>query len=127
MLHTCFKEYKGLVKYWLTFSYYMSNNVTTHESKDMVSGNFSAGARNEYLTYSDWGWAFDTVEEMKEKVRNVRGLRAFYALTNQVFIVKYIDLYVLALKYVIYMLTKEELNRKIKKDIEILEIEERMR
>jgi 6-phospho-beta-glucosidase len=42
-----------------SFSYYMSNNVTTHESKDMVSGNFSAGARNEYLTYSDWGWALD--------------------------------------------------------------------
>jgi len=42
-----------------SFSYYMSNNVTTHEAKDMVSGNFSAGARNEYLTYSDWGWALD--------------------------------------------------------------------
>ena len=25
----------------------------------MVKGNFSAGARNEYLTYSDWGWAMD--------------------------------------------------------------------
>jgi Beta-glucosidase/6-phospho-beta-glucosidase/beta-galactosidase len=42
-----------------SFSYYMSNNVTTHDSKDMVGGNFSAGARNEYLTYSDWGWALD--------------------------------------------------------------------
>jgi len=24
-----------------------------------VKGNFSAGVRNEYLTYSDWGWATD--------------------------------------------------------------------
>ena len=42
-----------------TFSYYMSSLVTTHKVKDMVSGNFSSGARNEYLTYSDWGWALD--------------------------------------------------------------------
>lgn len=42
-----------------TFSYYMSTVVTTHEVKDMVSGNFSAGARNPYLEYSDWGWALD--------------------------------------------------------------------
>ena len=25
----------------------------------MVKGNFSAGARNEYLQYSDWGWGYD--------------------------------------------------------------------
>ncbi len=42
-----------------TFSYYMSQLVTTHEVKDKVGGNFSAGARNEYLNYSDWGWATD--------------------------------------------------------------------
>ena len=42
-----------------TFSYYMSSLVTTHQVKDKVSGNFTAGARNEYLKYSDWGWAFD--------------------------------------------------------------------
>jgi 6-phospho-beta-glucosidase len=42
-----------------TFSYYMSQIVTTHKVKDMVGGNFSAGARNEYLKYSDWGWAYD--------------------------------------------------------------------
>jgi len=42
-----------------TFSYYMSNVCTTHEVTDKVGGNFSAGARNEYLTYSDWGWALD--------------------------------------------------------------------
>lgn len=42
-----------------TFSYYMTQIVTTHKSNDMVGGNFSAGARNPYLTYSDWGWALD--------------------------------------------------------------------
>lgn len=44
-----------------TFSYYMSSIVTTHEVNDKVSGNFSAGARNEYLQYSDWGWALDPI------------------------------------------------------------------
>ena len=42
-----------------TFSYYMSSLVTTHQVKDKVGGNFTAGARNKYLQYSDWGWAFD--------------------------------------------------------------------
>ena len=42
-----------------TFSYYMSQLVTTHEVKDTVGGNFSTGAKNEYLEYSDWGWATD--------------------------------------------------------------------
>lgn len=42
-----------------SFSYYMSNNVTTHPVDEMVSGNFSAGAKNPYLVYSDWGWATD--------------------------------------------------------------------
>lgn len=42
-----------------TFSYYMSNNVTTHTDQEKVSGNFSHGSKNPYLTYSDWGWAHD--------------------------------------------------------------------
>ena len=42
-----------------TYSYYMTNNVTTHETDDTVQGNFAAGIRNPYLTYSDWGWALD--------------------------------------------------------------------
>ena len=42
-----------------TFSYYMSNIVTTHEVKDIVQGNFANGARNPYLQYSKWGWAYD--------------------------------------------------------------------
>lgn len=53
---------KGKVDMY-TFSYYMSNNVTTHslDEKDRVEGNYSTGARNEYLEYSDWGWAEDPV------------------------------------------------------------------
>lgn len=43
-----------------TFSYYMSTVVTTHKVEDTVSGNFSIGAKNPYLTYSDWGWAQDS-------------------------------------------------------------------
>ena len=42
-----------------TFSYYMSSLITTHEIKNQVGGNFTTGAKNEYLKYSDWGWAFD--------------------------------------------------------------------
>lgn len=49
---------KGTVDMY-SFSYYMSTVVTTHNVTDTVSGNFSAGARNEYLQYSDWGWATD--------------------------------------------------------------------
>ena len=44
-----------------TFSYYMSTVVTTHKVEDAVSGNFSIGAKNPYLTYSDWGWAQDPI------------------------------------------------------------------
>ncbi len=44
---------------FLTFSYYSSNLLTTEKQDDLVSGNFSAGARNPYLNYSEWGWAMD--------------------------------------------------------------------
>lgn len=42
-----------------TFSYYMSQSVTTHKEYDVVSGNMSFGIKNNYLKYSDWGWAYD--------------------------------------------------------------------
>ena len=42
-----------------TYSYYMTNNVTTHEKEETVGGNFAAGIKNPYLSYSDWGWALD--------------------------------------------------------------------
>ncbi|GBG94298.1 6-phospho-beta-glucosidase [Ligilactobacillus salitolerans] len=42
-----------------TFSYYMSSAVTTHETKETVGGNFTIGAKNPYLQYSEWEWADD--------------------------------------------------------------------
>lgn len=42
-----------------TFSYYMSTAITTHQQEDKVGGNFSTGARNPYLKYSEWEWADD--------------------------------------------------------------------
>ena len=42
-----------------TFSYYASQSVSVHPSNDTTKGNMSSGIRNTYLTYSDWGWAFD--------------------------------------------------------------------
>ncbi|MPN05114.1 Aryl-phospho-beta-D-glucosidase BglH [bioreactor metagenome] len=49
---------EGCVDFY-TFSYYMSTVVTTHAIEDKAGGNFSMGAKNPYLKYSDWGWAFD--------------------------------------------------------------------
>lgn len=43
-----------------TFSYYMSTVVTSHEFSQEVGGNFTAGPKNPYLKYSDWGWAVDS-------------------------------------------------------------------
>ena len=51
---------EGRVDFY-TFSYYMSNCETTHEITDMAGGNMSMGAKNPYLQYSDWGWAYDPV------------------------------------------------------------------
>ena len=50
----------GVVDFY-AFSYYNSTVVTTHEATETVGGNFQVGAKNEYLTYSDWGWAMDPV------------------------------------------------------------------
>ena len=49
---------EGKVDFY-TFSYYMTNLVTTHDVKDIVQGNFANGARNPYLEYSEWGWSYD--------------------------------------------------------------------
>jgi len=49
---------KGTVDIY-TFSYYMSQCVTTHKNVDTTSGNVIRGVKNDYLKYSDWGWAFD--------------------------------------------------------------------
>lgn len=49
---------EGVVDFY-SFSYYMSNSVTTHPSEEKVGGNFSMGEKNPYLDYSEWGWAND--------------------------------------------------------------------
>ncbi|WP_057769232.1 glycoside hydrolase family 1 protein [Lactobacillus selangorensis] len=49
---------KGTVDLY-TFSYYMSSTVTTHTTDEKVGGNFSMGAKNPYLHYSEWQWADD--------------------------------------------------------------------
>lgn len=44
-----------------TFSYYSSSLVTEHDVEKDAKGNFSMGAKNPYLSYSDWGWAYDAI------------------------------------------------------------------
>ncbi len=42
-----------------TFSYYMSNCITTHEGAETTAGNMTHGGKNPYLKASDWGWQID--------------------------------------------------------------------
>ncbi|MGX8680748.1 MAG: glycoside hydrolase family 1 protein, partial [bacterium] len=42
-----------------TFSYYMSNCVTTDQSAESIGGNLGGGYKNPYLKASDWGWQID--------------------------------------------------------------------
>ncbi len=44
-----------------TFSYYMSNCVTTAKDAEQTAGNMSLGAKNPYLKASDWGWQIDPI------------------------------------------------------------------
>ncbi len=51
---------KGCVDYY-TFSYYMSNAVSTDPEQAQTSGNLmgGGGTKNPYLEASDWGWQID--------------------------------------------------------------------
>lgn len=49
---------KGSVDYY-SFSYYMSNCLTTEESHETTAGNLMGGVKNPYLKNSDWGWQID--------------------------------------------------------------------
>ena len=49
---------QGTVDFY-TFSYYMSNCVTTHKDAARTDGNVSEGYKNPYLEASDWGWQID--------------------------------------------------------------------
>lgn len=46
---------------FISFSYYMSVTVTTHQDVEKVPGNLSLGTKNPYLKASDWGWQIDPV------------------------------------------------------------------
>ena len=43
----------------LTFSYYSTGCKTVKKDVETTGGNFSMGAKNPYLTYSQWGWSLD--------------------------------------------------------------------
>lgn len=51
---------EGTVDFY-AFSYYMTNTFASNETIETVNGNFSVGAKNPYLEYSDWGWSIDTL------------------------------------------------------------------
>lgn len=42
-----------------TFSYYMSNCVTTDPNAELIGGNLTGGVKNPYLQASEWGWQVD--------------------------------------------------------------------
>jgi 6-phospho-beta-glucosidase len=42
-----------------SFSYYMSNCTTVRTDVEQVNGNLMGGAKNPYLSASDWGWQID--------------------------------------------------------------------
>ena len=49
---------RGTVDFY-SFSYYMSNAVSTDPDMAQSSGNLVGGAKNPYLEASDWGWPID--------------------------------------------------------------------
>jgi 6-phospho-beta-glucosidase len=53
-----------------TFSYYMSNCITTDPTVEIVGGNIVGGAKNPYLSISDWGWQIDP-EGIKYMLKNL--------------------------------------------------------
>ena len=50
----------GTVDFY-TFSYYMTNCVSSDPSQEKTAGNITGGAKNPYLESSDWGWQIDPV------------------------------------------------------------------
>lgn len=49
---------EGTVDFY-TFSYYMTNCLTTDENTELVMGNLMGGAKNPYLESSEWDWQLD--------------------------------------------------------------------
>lgn len=48
----------GCVDFY-TFSYYMTNCATIDDAAEQTDGNLLEGAKNPYLTASEWGWQID--------------------------------------------------------------------
>ena len=44
---------------FLSFSYYMTNLIGTHDDLEQTEGNIVGGGKNPYLEASDWGWQID--------------------------------------------------------------------
>ena len=44
---------------FFSFSYYSSACVSAKDDYEVSGGNFTMGAKNPYLKYSEWGWAMD--------------------------------------------------------------------
>ncbi|QIK69563.1 glycoside hydrolase family 1 protein [Erysipelothrix sp. HDW6C] len=51
---------QGTVDFY-TFSYYMTNCVSTDQNKELTMGNLMGGVKNPYLKSSDWGWQIDPI------------------------------------------------------------------
>lgn len=49
---------KGVVDFY-SFSYYMSNCISSDKESAQVSGNVMGGAKNPYLSASEWDWQID--------------------------------------------------------------------
>jgi len=49
---------EGCVDFY-SFSYYMSNCITTEEGHETTLGNLLGGVKNPYLHVSEWGWQID--------------------------------------------------------------------
>jgi len=54
-----FEDLKAGTVDMVTFSYYSTSCITSHEDAAETGGNMTMGPRNPYLQYSDWGWALD--------------------------------------------------------------------
>lgn len=46
---------------FLSFSYYSSNCITTHDNANAGKGNFQIATSNPYVEVSDWGWSMDPI------------------------------------------------------------------
>ena len=44
---------------FLSFSYYMTNLIGTHDDLEEMEGNIVGGGKNPYLEASEWGWQID--------------------------------------------------------------------